>query len=220
MKYFSTLPLITQTDPQGNSIVVNNIMSRAQLMSSLRKNLMLFYAYEIKEVDSPENMSYRYYNDTYRYWILLYSNGIIDPYSEWPLNNQQLNAYLYDKYKDEVANSFQPPISSSNVSLGLVMSYITSTTHHYEKYITTTNSVDQQGQKITIQIDKDTYESFQESSITSTFSNGITVTKTENAEAISIFDYEEKMNENKRNIQIMRDIFVPQTESQFKILMR
>lgn len=209
MKYFSSLPLITQTDPYGNNITVNNILTRAYLLPSLQKNLMLFYAYDINEIDTPENMSYRYYNDTYRYWILLYANGIMDPQAEWPLTNQQFLIYLKDKYA-EAANG------ASNV-----LSYTTATIHHYEQYITTTNSYDNQGQTITIEIDGPTYNTFMSHTSTSTFPDtGITVTKTVTAAAISIYDYENSVNESKRKIQIMRDFYVPQMETQFKSLMR
>lgn len=208
MKYFSSLPLITQTDPYGNSITVNNILTRAYLLPSLQKNLMLFYTYDITEIDTPENMSYRYYNDTYRYWILLYSNGIMDPLAEWPLTNQQFLIYLKDKYA-EAANG------AANV-----LSYTTATIHHYEQYVTTTNSYDNQGQTITIEIDGPTYNTFVGHTSTSTFpDSGITVTKKVSAAAISIYDYEISLNESKRNIKIMRDLYVPQMETQFKSLM-
>lgn len=217
MKYFQTLPLITQTDPYGNSITVNNIMSRAYLLPSLQKNLMLFYTYDINEIDTPEIMSFRYYSDCYRYWLLFYSNGIIDPNSEWPLTENQLTLYLTDKYKSDAANSLN--ISSNVVTSSQTFSYVTATTHHYEKYITTTNSIDNVGQTITIEIDGTTYNSFVSSTTTANFPDGTTVTKSVSANAISIFVYENKLNESKRTIQIMKDTYVPATETQFKTLM-
>lgn len=218
MKYFRTLPLINQQDPNGNNITVNNILSRAYLLPSLQKNLMLFYAYDITEIDTPENMSYRYYNDPYRYWIMFYSNGIIDPYAQWPLTNQQFNIYLNDKYSGIVANTLN--IASNVVTSSQTFSYITSTVHHYEEYITTTNSTDNQGQTITIQIDENTYNSILPGVVTSTFGDGTSVTKEISVAAISIYDYENKLNESKRKIQIMKDDFVPQMENQLKSLMR
>ena len=218
MKYFKTLPLINQKDPSGNSIIVNNILTRAYLLPSLQKNLMLFYTYNITEIDTPENMSYRYYNDPYRYWILFYSNGIMDPYAEWPLTNQQFTIYLNDKYSGAAANSLN--IASNVVTSSQTFSYITSTVHHYEQYITTKNSIDNQGQTITIQIDKDTYNSISPETDTATFNDGTTVTREISASAISIYQYEDKLNESKRTIQIMQDTFVPQMENQLKSLMR
>ena len=218
MKYFKTLPLITQTDPYGNTVLVNNIISRAYLLPSLQKNLMLFYTYDLKESDTPENMAYRYYNDVYRYWIMLYSNGIVDPQSQWPLTSQQFTLYLTDKYKQDTANAAN--VSVVNVTTSQVLSYTSATIHHYEQYITTTNSIDNQGQTITIQISGNTYNSFVGYTTTSSFNDGSTVTKTVSVGAISIYDYEETTNENKRSIQVMRDIYVPQMETQLKSLMQ
>lgn len=209
MRYFSTLPLITQKDPYGNFITVNNLLSRAYLLPSLQNNLMMFYTYDLKESDSPENISYRYYNDVYRYWIVLYSNNIIDSQAQWPLTSQQFIVYLQDKYAT-AANG------AANV-----LSYTTSNIHHYEQYITTKNSVDNQGQTITIQIDGATYNSFTSSTTTSApLPDGSVVTKSVTAESISIYDYENKLNESKRSIKIMNSNYVNQTEQQLQSLMK
>ena len=218
MRYFQTLPLINQIDPYGNQITVNNIISRAYLLPSLQNNLMLFYTYDVKDGDTPENMTYRYYGDVYRYWILMYSNGIIDPYSQWPLTNDQFTIYLLDKYKQSAANSAN--VTVANVTSSQILSYTSSTVHHYEQYITTINSIDNQGQTITIQISGNTYNSFVGYTTTSTFNDGSTVTKSVSVGAISIYNYELGVNESKRNIRVMNTNYVTGTEQQLQSLMR
>lgn len=54
--------------------------------------------YKIKDYDTPENICLRLYNDSSLAWILLYLNDIIDPFYDWPLNTQELNKYMIDKY--------------------------------------------------------------------------------------------------------------------------
>lgn len=218
MRYFQTLPLINQIDPYGNQITVNNIISRAYLLPSLQNNLMLFYTYDVKDGDTPENMTYSYYGDVYRYWILMYSNGIIDPYSQWPLTNDQFTIYLLDKYKQSAANSAN--VTVANVTSSQILSYTSSTVHHYEQYITTINSIDNQGQTITIQISGNTYNSFVGYTTTSTFNDGSTVTKSVSVGAISIYNYELGVNESKRNIRVMNTNYVTGTEQQLQSLMR
>ncbi len=210
MKYFNTLPLIYQSDFNGNYLTVNNIISRAYLLPSLAKNINLTYEYDIKEIDTPENIAYRYYNDVNRYWIVLYANGIMDPQSEWPLTNQQFDLYMVKKYS-EAAGSTTP---------GVVTAYTLGTIHHYEQTVVTSDSSNLQEQTITIQIDKNTYDSGINSTVNATFSNsGIVVTKTTSYNAISIFDYENTANEVKRKISIIKDSFVNETELQLKSLM-
>ena len=214
MKYFNTLPLIYQSDFNGNYLTVNNIISRAYLLPSLAKNINLTYEYDIKEIDTPENIAYRYYNDVNRYWIVLYANGIMDPQSEWPLTNQQFDLYMVKKYS-EAAGSTTP---------GVVTAYTLGTIHHYEQTVVTSDSSNLQEQTITIQIDKNTYDSGINSTVNATFPNrepnsGIVVTKTTSYNAISIFDYENTANEVKRKISIIKDSFVNEIELQLKSLM-
>lgn len=207
MYYFQTLPLITKTDYSGNQITVNNLLTRAYLLPSLQKNVMLFYTYNLMEGDTPENIAYRYYNDPYRYWLVLYSNGILDPQAEWPLTNQQFLIYLNDKYSD-----------SAN-GVANVLPYTTSTIHHYEQTVTTSDTSNLQEQVITIEIDEQTYTTLIPTTKQISFPNGIVVTKSVDKNAISIYDYENKLNESKRNVQLMRDVYVLSAENQMKSLM-
>ena len=66
MKYFNTLPYVTQKDINGNDILVNNLVTRAYFLPSLLKNVTVFYDYDIREEDTAENIAYKYYNDPYR----------------------------------------------------------------------------------------------------------------------------------------------------------
>lgn len=54
--------------------------------------------YKIKDYDTPENICYRLYGDSSLSWILLYLNSIIDPFYDWPLNNDELRKYCVNKY--------------------------------------------------------------------------------------------------------------------------
>jgi len=138
MKYFDSLPLISTKDLSGNDVAVNNLLARAYFLPSLLKNITLFYDYNIREGDTPELIAHKYYGNVYRYWLVLFSNGIIDPQSEWPLTSSQLLLHLEDKYKSDTANSLH--ISANSVTSSQTFSYITATAHHYEKIISTTDS--------------------------------------------------------------------------------
>lgn len=79
MLYFDTLPKILMDDQNGNPILLTNLVSRAALIEDLKNNPMLFYKYTIQEGDTPEIVAEKYYGDAYRYWIVLYSNELMDP---------------------------------------------------------------------------------------------------------------------------------------------
>lgn len=198
MQYFNTLPKIIFTDETGNSSVRVNLMARARVIPEILKNPVLYYTYDIQESDTPEIIAFKYYGDSYRYWIVLFANEILDPQWSWPLSNIQFNAYLQEKY-------------------GAVNIY--STVHHYEKVITQIDSVTDTTTISNIQIDQSTYNSLVETTNVYTLPTG-SVTVKVTKKALSIFDYENELNESKRNIKILNAAYVPQLESEFKNLMR
>jgi hypothetical protein len=208
MRYFNTLPLIAQSDFNGNSILVNNLMTRSYMLPSLQKNVMLFYEYDVKENDTPENVAFRYYDDVNRFWLVLYSNNILDPQGEWPLTNNQFISFLNSKYGSSAANANST-----------VLAYTNSTVHHYEEIITTSDSENLQEQTISIIIDEETYNSTSPQTTVKSFPNGVQVTKSISTKAVSLYDYENSLNETKRRIVIMKDEYAPDTEVQLKTLM-
>lgn len=204
MKYFNSLPLILKKDYNNNDVVVSNILARNYFLPNLVKNFSIFYDYNIKEGDTPENIAYRYYDDVYRYWIVLYSNNILDPQSQWPLSTNEFDLYLQDKYKD---------VGGQNV-----LAYTLATVHHYEKTIYTSDSTNLQEQSTTIQIDENTYNILFESETTKVV-GGITYTMRVSKKAVSIYDYELSVNESKRKINLLKKDYAYEAESEFRNLM-
>ena len=71
-------------------------------IQSINKAVMIEYL--VKDEDTPENICIRLYNDSSLSWLLLYINNKIDPFFDWPLNTEELNAYIDNKYasRDDV----------------------------------------------------------------------------------------------------------------------
>ena len=90
MQYFDTLPKIIYTDSYGIKTIRTDIMTRASVIPSTFKNPILYYKYDIQDSDTPEIIAHKYYNDMYRYWIVLFANQILDPVWDWPLEYQRL----------------------------------------------------------------------------------------------------------------------------------
>lgn len=61
-----------------------------------------FAEYQITDSDTPENICYRMYGDSSLSWILLFLNDIVDPFFEWPLNTQELDTYITNKYSSSL----------------------------------------------------------------------------------------------------------------------
>lgn len=197
MQYFDTLPKIIKTDANRHSVILTDLMARCSIIPKILKNPMVYYEYDIQDGDTPEIVAYKYYGNSYRYWIVLFANQIIDPQWDWPLSSNNFDAYIENKYP-----SFNP----------------FSTVHHYEKIITQYETSTQTTTVKKIIIDQSTYNSLNDSTNTYTFPTG-TVTITITKEAVSYYDYELNLNESKRKIKILNSIYVSQLEQQFKALM-
>jgi Base plate wedge protein 53 len=207
MKYFDTIPSITTFDSKGNGQQLKNLILRTKLIPELSQNPLIFYDYAVQEGDTPEIIAYKYYGDSYRYWIVLIANEMMNPSWNWPLDTRQFTAYLIDKYTT-AANGQN------------VLAYTQATTHHYEKIITTYDDSVQTTVIKNIIVDEDTYNSIIPTSTSASFPNenalvSYNVSKT----AVSIFDYENNLNESKRNIKLINADYVADIENQFSYLM-
>lgn len=197
MQYFNTLPKIIKTDGSGNSILLTNLMARSSVIPSILKNVSLFYQYDIQEGDTPESIAYKYYGESYRYWIVLFANEIIDPQWQWPMKSNVFNSYLDSKYPSiDVYNTvkyYQKIVTSLDINTN----------------ITTTN---------TIIIDEDTFNSLITKTATYSLPTGpVTVAITKHAQ--SIFEFELALNESNRTINILNNNYVSEIEREFTSLM-
>lgn len=209
MKYFSSLPNLITNDGNGNVVVLKNLLIRTQLSPKLAKNTLVFYKYAIQDGDTPEIIADKYYGNSYRYWMVLYGNPeIMNPITDWPLNNKQFLSYLQNKYKD-VAGGVNNAIS-----------YAQGTVHHYEKFVKTTDSSTGTVSIKNVEVDFDSYQSITPFKQTQTFSDGSSVTYEVYKQAFSIYDYEVNLNEQKRNINIINSKYTSQIESQYQSLVK
>lgn len=209
MLYFDTLPRILTPDQNGNALLLTNILTRAKLLENLRDNPMLFYEYNVQDGDTPEIVAEKYYDDPYRYWMVLYSNNLLDPLWDWPMTERQLTTFLDSKYADAA--------SAMNMS---VYDYINTTVYSYEKIQTTTDlSTDTITQSF-IEIDYDTYQSLATSEITYNIPNGTKCVVNISKQIKTVRDYEYELNEKKRKIKLLNSNYVGQMEQTFKQVMK
>lgn len=195
MKYFSTLPQIITSDGRGGAIILTNLMARASLISSLFNDPLLFYSYDIQEGDTPEIIAHKYYEDIYRYWIVLVSNQIVDPQWDWPMSGSLLANFIEQKY---------------GMGVGDI--------HHFEKTTTQFDINSQTETTHTLVIDQQEYDALVEGSVSYTLPTG-TVSVITTKRVVTNYDYELEKNETKRSIKLLNKDYVPSFESQFKKLM-
>jgi len=198
MQYFDTLPKVIYSDPVTGRKLLTNLMARVSMMPQVLQNPVVYYPYDIQEGDTPEIIAYKYYGDSYRYWIVLFANQILDPQWDWPMDSLTFNDYLLNKY----------PNIDTNTTL-----------HHYLKTVTSVDNTTGVSTIDNIIIDITAYNSLAETKRTYTLPNGSTVTVTTDKSTVSIFDYELELNEKNRSIRLLNSIYADQLEKEFQTLM-
>ena len=79
-------------------IQVKNLFKRVLLREDIYSNLMYFTKYSIQGNDRPDNVAHRIYSDSSLDWLILLSNNITHIPTEWPLAQNDFDRFLLDKY--------------------------------------------------------------------------------------------------------------------------
>lgn len=102
MTYFSKFPkIIYSFEKNANRAqLVTDILRRVQVRRSVVDEISFFDEYDIKDGETPEIVSDRFYNTPFYHWLILLVNDIVDPRFDWCLPQQQLYALALEKYGD------------------------------------------------------------------------------------------------------------------------
>lgn len=102
--YFRQVPdfqyVNRNSDSQGISdyLTVKNLFKRGKIREDIFGNLSFFTKYKIVGDERPDNVAYKFYEDETLDWIVLLSNNILNVQTEWPLPQQSFDTFLLEKY--------------------------------------------------------------------------------------------------------------------------
>ena len=108
MGYFRELPnLLYQSclpDKKSSQdyTEVKNLFRRTKLRDDLQNIFTLFDKYEIPDEFRPENVAEDFYGNDELDWVVLTTAGIVNVRNEWPLNNRDIFNYSFEKYGDNL----------------------------------------------------------------------------------------------------------------------
>ena len=165
----------------GDFSVVKNFFKRAKLRTDVFQDLTFFTKYNVIGDDRPDNVADNFYDDPTLDWIVLLSNNIVNVQSEWPLSQADFFTYLSEKYPDE------------NV--------LYSGIHHYEaNEVKTSTDVIIIPSGIRVGVGQSV----------SFFDEGLNqqVTKTDVASPVTNYMHEQKLNDKKREIFLLKPTYV------------
>ena len=109
MSYFRELPnisavsLLRGRQRSDERVLVKNIYKRARLRADIDFAVTAFEFRMIKENERPDTIASSIYDDPELDWVILITNNIINIRDQWPLSNNDLHAYMLDKYGSEAA---------------------------------------------------------------------------------------------------------------------
>ena len=195
MGYFQELPNILHPSlfPSRNkvesTILVKNLFKRSKLRTDVDQAITAFNYFNIKEGMRPDMVAQELYDNPELDWVVLTSNNITNIRNEWPLSHNDLHEYMLEKY-------------GSDANIAKV--------HHFE----TREILDEFSRVIMpagLQVDENF--TFKYKNSTNSILNVNPVS------AITNYQYEVKLNDQKRRIRILKSEFLSAFISEHREIM-
>jgi len=196
MTYFKELPnisyvsLLPKQNRSDERIEVKNLFKRAKLRTDIDQSITAFDFYQIQDNERPDILAQRIYDDPELDWVILVTNNITSIRNQWPLSNNDLYTYCLEKYG-----------SDANIMA----------THHFE----TKETKDKYG-RILLKGKLIVDENF-----SFTYTKDDNTSETINpAQSVSNYTYEQRLNEDKRKIRVIRPSLLAAFITDFRHLMK
>lgn len=194
--YFSEVPNFEYVSRLPDSkisdyITVKNFFKRGFLREDIFQNLTFFTKYQIQGNDRPDNVASQVYNDSTLDWLVLISNNIVNIQNEWPISNIDFDELMLEKYG-----------SYDTLFNGI---------HHYET-IEVKDARDVKILNAGLKVESDYSITFfdERADQMKTVTPTIPVTN---------YQYEQKVNEDKRNIYLLQPRYVQVVRDDLEDLM-
>lgn len=206
-EFFDKFPLVKYDMNQDGNVTKEydfpvNILTRIGFLANSLDNIFIYYDYVIKDTDRPEILAERYYGDPEAYWIILISNKRIDPFYDWPLADKNFNKYIIDKYGS---------IEDAKTNI-----------HKYEKVIKTVDVTTNTETIRTYEITLSEYNNLPNEDLNplQLVIGNKTAFMYTYRNIIYSYDYEFDLNEQKRNIKLIKSDYYPIIKGEFDNILR
>jgi len=195
--YFEYLPNFEYVARGGDQYISNyttvkNLFKRAKINEEIYQDLNFFTKYKIIGDKRPDQVAYELYQEEKLDWLVMLTNNIMNLQTEWPMDNISFYNYVIRKYGSE-----------ENLSK----------VHHYvSKEVR--DSEDNLLIKAGIRVPSDFFIIY--------FDDGLATSqvRTNIASEITNYEYEVKLNEEKREIFILKPEYISTVIRELKDAMR
>ena len=188
MAYFEELPNIAHPSllPNRNKIedriIVKNIFKRSKLRTDIDQAITAFNYYYIEQGMRPDMVAKDLYDDPELDWVILTINNIINVRDQWPLEHNDLYSYMLEKYGSD-AKIAEAEIYETRKILD-----------EYDRVVMPAG----------LQVDKNF--SFQYLNFSGQV---IKVLSSQVVAPVTNYQYEVRLNDEKRKIRVLKPQFVP-----------
>jgi hypothetical protein len=209
--YFRNIPdfeyVSRAPEPQNISdyTTVKNLFKRGKLREEIFGNLNFFTKYNIIGDERPDNVASKIYNDETLDWVILLSNNILNIRTEWPMPQRAFDTYLQEKYRPILGSNKLYDLIDGRKVKGMELKDVESTffsvIHHYESpEIRNSQGITilKKGLRIPQNFSVSYYDSLLD----------INETKSNIAIPITNFEFEDQIQNKKRNIFILKPIYL------------
>ena len=198
MGYFQELPnilypsLLPSRNKVESRVIVKNLFKRSKLRTDLDQAITAFNYYNIKDGMRPDMVAQELYDNPELDWVVLTSSNITNIRNEWPLDHNDLQEYMLEKYGSE-ANMMK--------------------VHHHE-----TREIRDEYNRVVIpaglEVDQDF--SFQYLNLSKQV---VKVIPSQVVAEITNFQYEVRLNDKKRRIRVLKSEYLSAFISEHREIM-
>ena len=196
--YFSKVPNFEYVSRMPDShisdfITVKNLFKRGAIEPDILENLSFHTKYKVRGDDRPDNVAFEYYRTSALDWLVLTCNNIVNIQTEWPMLQNDFDRFLLDKYGTyEKLNE----------------------THHYEtKEIKNTKDV------IIVPKGLECESDYTITYFDSNVEREVTVLSADCTTEVTNYTYEEKIEDAKRDIYLLKTKYLGVVKDDLAIAM-
>jgi len=201
--YFDKFPKIRYDiirDGTPKYVTYTNLLVRTGIREAIKNNMFSYYDYVVPEGMSIEILAERYYGNPQFHWVIMMANDMADPHHDWPLGQLAFNKFIVAKYGSIATAKITPYKYTKTISRFHIATQTTDTT--------------------ILDVTETVYDGLAASSlVTYNLEDGTSVEETITRGITYAYDYEVALNEEKRNIKLIKREYLPAIKKEFDDLM-
>jgi hypothetical protein len=244
--YLDNFPRIDYSIGEEKNVTENitNIFKRYAILREVLGNSTAYILYEVEDSDTPEILAEKFYNDAGAGWIILYANKIVDPQFDWPLSENNFRKYIIEKYGSIAAaqtsyHHYEKIVETTVGDQTYTRTYLVNKERLTENalnvpytyfepysnnYFLTADTTAVTADNVYFTADHSNHFSYNDTSLPEYYSyeahnvNDTTVYMNTYGKAVTNYDYELELNDNKKFIKVIKAEYYDQIMYEFKVI--